>query len=164
MQFGYEIIRLWERPAEQFLHGELGTAPLAVLGRFSQGASLEDGLAHVARLMAERLSLEAPRDKAVRLLTDAYLLAGLRIRRKVARDIFRGVRIMEESDTYMAIIDEGREKQAKRTLLRQGGRRFGHASPTQESALQAITDLERLDHMLDRIFDANSWQDLLDTP
>jgi hypothetical protein len=71
---------------------------------------------------------------------------------------------MEESDTYMAIIDEGREKQAKRTLLRQGSRRFGHVSPTQESALLAITDLERLDHMLDRIFDANSWQDLLDTP
>lgn len=70
---------------------------------------------------------------------------------------------MEESDTYLAIIDEGREKNAKDTLLKQGSRRFGHASLAEESVLKALTDLERLDRMLDRIFDATSWQDLLDT-
>lgn len=32
---------------------------------------------------------------------------------------------MDESDTYLAIIDEGREKQAKADLLLVGTRRFG---------------------------------------
>jgi hypothetical protein len=53
-----------------------------------------------------------------KLLTDAYLLTGLRVRRAVAVRIFRGVRVMNESDTYLAIIDEGREKQVKIDILR----------------------------------------------
>jgi hypothetical protein len=32
MNFGYEVVRLWERPAEDLLAGPLGTAPLAMLG------------------------------------------------------------------------------------------------------------------------------------
>src|SRR6266480_6128916 len=33
MDFGYEVVRLWERPAEELLAVDLGVAPLAVLGR-----------------------------------------------------------------------------------------------------------------------------------
>ncbi|CAN5209521.1 hypothetical protein BH10PLA2_BH10PLA2_05490 [soil metagenome] len=164
MKFEYEIIRLWDRPAEEFLRGELGTIPLAVLGRFSSGASVEDGLAQVARLMAERLAKEASKDRAIKLLTEAYLLAGLRLRRKTAANIFRGVRVMEESDTYLAILDEGRERHAKHVLRMQGKRRFGPADSAIDAAIQVATDLDRLDRMLERIFDATSWQDLLDTP
>ncbi len=61
---------------------------------------------------------------------------------------------MEESDTYLAIVDEGREKQAKSTLLRLGTRRFGPASPAAELAIQTATDLDRLVRMLDHILDA----------
>jgi hypothetical protein len=32
MEFGYEIIRIWQRPAEELLAGPLGVAPLALLG------------------------------------------------------------------------------------------------------------------------------------
>ena len=58
---------------------------------------------------------------------------------------------MQESDTYLAIIDEGREKEAKTVILRQGKRRFGAADQANESKLQAITDLDRLERLLDRI-------------
>jgi hypothetical protein len=71
---------------------------------------------------------------------------------------------MEESDTYLGIIDEGREKQAKEVILRLGRRRFGPADQANVSALQAITDLERLQRLVDRILDASNWQDLLATP
>jgi hypothetical protein len=71
---------------------------------------------------------------------------------------------MHESDTYLAILDEGREKQVKQDILRLGNRRFGSGSPADESALHAITDLQRLERLLDRILDASNWHDLLDTP
>src|SRR5262249_81514 len=43
MHFGYEIVPLWERPAEELLRADLGVAPLAVLGRLPENLSLEDG-------------------------------------------------------------------------------------------------------------------------
>jgi hypothetical protein len=107
MDFSYEVVRLWERPAEDLLAADLGVVPLAMLGRLPEGLSLEDGLAVIAQRVAERVTSEAPPERAKKLLTDAYLLTGLRIRRDAAARIFRGVRVMHESDTYLAIIDEG---------------------------------------------------------
>jgi hypothetical protein len=110
MEFGYEVVRLWERPAEELLAADLGVAPLAMLGRLPEGLPLEEGLAAVARRVVERLTQEAPPDRAKKLLTDALLLTGLRVRRDTAARIFRGVRAMEESDTYLMILDQGEER------------------------------------------------------
>ena len=41
--------------------------------------------------------------------------------------------MMHESDTYLAIVDEGCEKQAKKVILRFGTRRFGSADPHAEA-------------------------------
>lgn len=74
---------------------------------------------------------------------------------------------MRESDTYLAILDEGREAEAKRLILRIGGRRFGSPDESVKAKLSAITeDLDRLERMMDRLADgaAASWQDVLDTP
>ena len=98
MNFGYELVPLWERPAAELLAADLGVAPLAVLGRLPAGQSLEDGLASVAQQLVDRIK-EAPPDQQKKLLTDAFLLTGLRVRRDVAAKIFRGVRAMHESDT-----------------------------------------------------------------
>ena len=35
----------------------------------------------------------------------------------MAARIFRGIRAMHESDTFLAILDEGKEKHAKKTVL-----------------------------------------------
>ena len=110
MDFTYEVIPLWERPAEDLLASEVGVAPLAVLGRLPADLALEDGLAAVVRRLVERVTQEAPPERVNKLLTDAYLLMGLRVRRDVATRIFRGVPAMHESDTYLAILDEGQEK------------------------------------------------------
>src|SRR5262249_39725314 len=117
MNFAYEVVRLWERPADDFLAGAVGTAPFAMLGALPEGVPLPDALAGVAQRLIERLDREAPPDQARKLLTSAFLLTGLRVKRDVARQVFRGVRAMRDSDTYLAILDEGREDEAKKIIL-----------------------------------------------
>jgi hypothetical protein len=164
MDFSYEVIRLWERSAEALLRADLGVAPLALLGRLPEGAALEDGLAAIAQRVAERLTREAPPERAKKLLTEALLLAGLRVRRDVAVRIFRGVRIMQESDTYLMILEEGQEKRARDDILVVGEERLGPPDESFKVQLQAVTDLARLTRMVRRAVKAASWQEILNTP
>ncbi len=75
---------------------------------------------------------------------------------------------MRDSDTYMAILDEGRAegevRGARRMLVRLGRKRFGEPTADLLAAFQAISDLERLGRMSERVLDATSCQDLLATP
>jgi len=164
MNFTYEVVRLWERPAEDLLAGGLGTTPLAMLGALPEGVPTLDALTAVAQRLVERLEREAPPERARKLLTAAFLLTGLRVKRDVARQVFRGVRTMKDSDTYLAIIDEGREAEAKSVILRLGQKRYGPPDEGITVKLDGITDLERLHRIAERLLDAPSWQDLLDTP
>jgi hypothetical protein len=164
MAFSYEVVRLWEWSAEVLLAADLGVTPLAVLGRLPEGLSLEEGLATVAGRLVERLLNEAPPERVKKLLTDAFLLTGLRVRRDVAARIFRGVRAMQESDTYLAILDEGREQATRENILMFGEERLGPPSEAIRSQLANITDLERLRRMVRRATKAASWQEILETP
>ena len=155
---------MWQRPADEFLAADLGVVPLAMLGRLPEGVTLEHGLAAVAQRVMERLSREAPPDQAKKLLTDALLLTGLRVRRDAAVRIFRGVRFMQESDTYLMILDEGQEKHAKKTVLFVGEKRLGAPDESVRIRLDGITDLDRLDRMILQAVTAASWQEILDTP
>ncbi len=164
MNFSYEIIRLWEHPATELLAADLGVVPLAMLGRLPDDLSLEDGLAAVARQVVERLINEAPPDRAKRLLTDALLLTGLRVRRDVAVKIFRGVRMMEESDTYLMILDQGQEKCARDDILIVGEARLGSPDESIRTRLDTITDLPRLKRMLLQAVTAATWEEIIETP
>jgi hypothetical protein len=164
MDFTYEVVRLWQRPAEELLAGDVGVAPLAMLGRLPEGLSLEDGLAAVAGRVVERLIREAPPERAKKLLTEALLLTGLRVRRDAAVRTFRGVRAMQESDTYLMILDEGQEKGIRKVILVQGEDRFGPPGEAVKAALDNITDLDRLIRIARQTPKAGSWQEILDTP
>jgi len=162
MDFAYQTVPLWERPAEELLASELGILPLAILGRLPEGVPLLEGLTGVAQRLLERLEREVPPEQARRLLTAAFVLTGLRVRRDIARDVFRGVRVRRESDTYMAIIDEEREDEARRFLLLQGQERFGPADESIRARLEGITDLERLEHLGLRLLRVSGWQELFE--
>ncbi len=164
MNFTYEVVRLWERPAAELLAGGLGTTPLAMLGALPQGVKILDALTAVAQQLIERLEREALPERARKLLTAAFLLTGLRVQRDVARQVFRGVRTMKDSDTYLAIIDEGREAEAKSIILLLGQKRYGPPDESITAKLEGITDLDRLHRVEARLLDAQNWQDLLDTP
>jgi len=70
---------------------------------------------------------------------------------------------MQDSSAYQLILDEGQTRQAHRSLLMLGRQRFGPPTAANEAALLAITDLDRLDRMIDAILTAVSWADLLRT-
>jgi hypothetical protein len=163
MDFGYEVVPLWKRPAEELLAGDVGVAPLAMLGSLPEDLALEDGLAAVAQRVVDRLINQAPPDRVQKLLTEAFLLTGLRVRRDVAARIFRGVRIMHESDTYLAILDEGKEEATRDAILVVGEVRLGPANEAQRSQLSNVTDLDRLKRMHRRAVEATSWQEILET-
>ncbi len=164
MDFGYEVLSLWKRPAQELLAADLGVTPLAMLGQLPEGPSLEEGLAAVAQRVVERLIQEAPPDRARKLLTDALLLTGLRVRRDIAARIFRGVRLMEESDTYLMILDQGQERATREAILAFGEERFGAPEEVLRAQLANVTDLERLKRMVRRAAKATCWQEILDTP
>lgn len=164
MEFSYEVVRLWERSAEELLRADIGVVPLAMLGRLPETLSLEAGLTVVAQQLAERITKEAPLDRAQKLLTDAYLLTGLRLRRDAATRIFRGVRAMHESDTYLAILDEGQEKATRASILAFGEELLGTPDQSIKEQLNNVTDLARLMRMVRRAAKAASWQEILETP
>jgi predicted transposase YdaD len=167
LEFRFEVIRIWQRPAEELLAGGLGVVPLAPLGRLPAGSRPPAGLANVVERLVERVTRDAPAEDQAELLTSAFVLAGLRVPRPQLPNLFRGVRPMRESSGYQIILDEGREegalREARKILLRQGSRKFGAPGPDVDTALQAISDLARLERMSDRLLDVTNWQDLLAT-
>lgn len=60
----------------------------------------------------------------------------------LAFQIFEGVQMMEESDTYLAILDQGEERGIRNMILMLGQDRFGAADESVKSELQGITDLD----------------------
>ena len=160
LNFKCETVRVWEQPAEQYLQGSLGVAPLAPLGKLPKGVKL----AAIIERLAERISKEASPTEAAKLFTAAYVLTGMRVSKNEVLELFRGVRAMRESTAYQAILDEGRLEGTLNTIVRLGARKLGKPTPIVEAALRAITDLERLERISDRMFDVATWQDLLATP
>ena len=69
---------------------------------------------------------------------------------------------MQESDTYLAIIDEGREKEAKTAILLFAEERLGKPDEEVKEALTLISDLDRLERMIRCAAKASSWQAILD--
>ncbi|MCC7370165.1 MAG: Rpn family recombination-promoting nuclease/putative transposase [Chloroflexi bacterium] len=168
IRFRYRVLRLWQRPVAEILSGGLGVLPLAPLAAVDL-----DALPSVIIQMSERIDREASPDVAGNLWAATLLLLGLRYDDRTAGQILRGVRQMRESTTYQAILREGREegqrlgeelgraREARRTLLRQGARRFGEPSTDIVSAIENIADLDRLETLLLDLLTAESWSDLL---
>jgi hypothetical protein len=71
---------------------------------------------------------------------------------------------MHESDTYLAILDEGQEKGTKKAILLVGEKRLGPPDASIKTRLDLVTDLERLDRMIVKAVTAASWQEILETP
>jgi len=164
LHFRFTVLRVWQRPCTEFLSGGLGLVPLAVLGELPAGAEEETALAAVVRQLEERITREAPRPEAVKLLTASYILTGLRVPRTIANDLFQGVAAMKDSDTYQAILDRGRVDEARRIVLRLGRRRWGEPDAPALAALQALQDVQRLEALTERVDNVSGWEELLATP
>ena len=71
---------------------------------------------------------------------------------------------MQESDTYLMILDEGQEKALREVILVQGEDKFGPPDEAVKASLNNITDLSRLKRIARQTPKATSWQEILDTP
>lgn len=71
---------------------------------------------------------------------------------------------MQESDTYLMILDEGREIAARECILVVGEERFGPPEEAVRAQLANVTDLERLKRMHRRAVKAANWREILETP
>ncbi len=68
---------------------------------------------------------------------------------------------MEESSTYMWILEEGEVKGLRRTLLMQGQILFGAPDDSVKTRIEGIEELDTLYHLLKRVHGASSWSELL---
>jgi len=162
-EFRYNVVRTWERPADEILAGGLATLPLAPLARVN-----ENDLPTVIHAMQERLDREATKNQAETLWTATYILMGLKYSDELIDRLLEGVQNMKESVTYQKILREGRAEgrteEAKRILKRQGSRRFGKPDAHIEAAIDAIADLDRLEQLTDRVLEVTGWEELLAQP
>jgi predicted transposase YdaD len=172
LDFAFEVVRLWQVPVERLLASGLGTLPLAPLGQMPEGRTLDEALQAVVARLVQRIETETETVQERLLLTASYVLMGLRLSYERAIELFQGVGKMRDSTTYQAILDEGRAEgvtkgrteEARKLLLRIGRKKLGPSAGAVEAAVQAITDLERLELLAERVHDAASWQELLQTP
>jgi hypothetical protein len=74
------------------------------------------------------------------------------------------VRALHESDTYLAILEEGQAKAGREIVIRFGEQRCGPADKVIRDTLSSITDPDRLMRMFDRAVEASTWEEILGTP
>jgi predicted transposase YdaD len=165
-RYNYRVVRLWQEDPETYLDGGVNLVPLAPLTDVT-----EADLPGLVRRMAGRINPE-PKPRVDMLWAATLLLMGWRYEAKLATQLLQGVwKNMRDSTTYQAILKEGRQEglqegrreEARRLLLRQGTRRFGAPDAAIIAAIEAIHDVDRLESLADRIFDATAgdWNDLL---
>jgi hypothetical protein len=71
---------------------------------------------------------------------------------------------MRESDTFMAIIDEGRLEEVKKLILVLGEKKFGTPGDHVRTFVADTEDLDRLEFLHGCILDVKNWEELLATP
>jgi hypothetical protein len=165
--FHYRVIRAWEQPLEPLLLGPLATLPMAPLA----DVPLQD-VPTVLEQIDTRLAAEAPPAEAVRMMSSALTLAGMRLDSNIIealRGRLRTMNILKDSSFYQVMLKEGRElgeregriKEARSFVIRLGRIRFGRLPRAVRAAIEAIDDLDRLERLGERLLTATSWDDLL---
>ncbi len=165
-RYNYRVVRLWQEDPELYLTGGVNLMPLAPLTNVK-----EEDLPGLIHRMDRRINAE-PKPRADMLWIATLLLMGFRYEGGLATQLVGGVwKNMRDSTTYQAIVREGllegrregRQEEARRLLLRHGTRRFGAPDAAVIAAVEAIDNVDRLESLTDRIFDATAgdWNDLL---
>jgi predicted transposase YdaD len=129
----------------------------------------ESHLPDIVRRMEDRLREVAEPEVKNRLWIATYVLMGLRYNQAIADQVLSGVRDMEETVTYQAIVKRGLQQgmqqgtvaEAKRFLFLAAQPRLGSPTSAQQAAINAISDVGRLEAMAPRIHSASNWDELL---
>jgi hypothetical protein len=71
---------------------------------------------------------------------------------------------VSRAEINLILRDLDRALWVQQIICRLATKRFGPPDELTDLDLIAITDLDQLERVVDRLLDASSWQDLLDTP
>ncbi|HXD86614.1 MAG TPA: hypothetical protein VN641_08980 [Urbifossiella sp.] len=146
------------------MNAPIGLVPLAPLADVRESA-----LPSLVERMRKRIARRSHRPLAAKLWSASYVLMGLRYETAWIESLLSGVRQMEESVTYQAIIRRGEKKgreqglreEALRMLLLAAQPKLGAPGKPIRAALDAITDVTRFERLAARITTASSWSELL---
>jgi hypothetical protein len=75
-----------------------------------------------------------------------------------------GFCMLEESDTYLMILEQGEDRERRDDILVLGEVKFGTADPSIREEIAKVTDRERLIRMIRKAATAATWQENFDTP
>jgi hypothetical protein len=167
LTFRFGVMRVWQMDPEIFLTGPLSLVPLAVVAN-AQLSRMPSIIAASGR----RFQSASVADQSA-LWLESRLLLGLNYAADVVRGLLAGVRNMKESSTYQEILEEGRTEglqegrqegrllKGRRMLFSVGSRRFGDPSATVSAVLDEIESADIIEILVDRLFDVESWEQLL---
>ncbi|GBL09715.1 hypothetical protein MSj_01194 [Microcystis aeruginosa Sj] len=158
----YEVLRLWEIPAEEML-GLSGLLPLANLGKTPNRPE-------ILRQVAAKIDNIEGRTEKSNLAAATAILAGLVLSKEIIGSLLRE-EIMRESVIYQDIREsgkaqgreegreEGRREEAVSLILRLLNRRLGEISSTLSQQIRELS-LEQLETLGEALLDFTSLTDL----
>ena len=154
----YEVLRLWEIPAEKML-GLSGLLPLANLGKTPNRPE-------TLRQVAAKIDNIEGRTEKSNLAAATAILAGLVLSKEIIGSLLRE-EIMRESVIYQDIREsgkaqgreEGRREEAVSLILRLLNRRLGEISSTLSQQIRELS-LEQLETLGEALLDFTSLTDL----
>ncbi|GBF53455.1 hypothetical protein N0824_01310 [Microcystis sp. 0824] len=150
----YEVLRLWEIPAEKML-GLSGLLPLANLGKTPNRPE-------ILRQVAAKIDNIGGRTEKSNLAAATAILAGLVLSKEIIGSLLRE-EIMRESVIYQDIREsgkaQGRREEAVSLILRLLNRRLGEISSTLGQQIQELS-LEQLETLGEALLDFTSLTDL----
>jgi hypothetical protein len=170
-RFRYDIVRVWQRPAEVFLQGGLAVLPLAPVSNVEP-----ERLVEILTAVAQRLRREATPEQTATLWKATTILLSLRYEKEQVERIVRevstmsfGIRGIEESWLYQEYFQkgmaEGKAKgdldRARKDLLRLGRKKLGSPGEAVTAEIGKIDDPDRLAALLERVLDVSTWDELL---
>jgi hypothetical protein len=145
---------------QPLLEGGVGLLPLATLCEMPAGKPVEQAIREVVHEIDRRLGNLPDHAQAVRLMTAAFILTGMRIPKERLSQVYEGVRIMHKTTAWDEV-DERVSKLGVRLLLTFGRRQLGEPDSKTEAAITGIKDPDRLHRMAEALDSVKSWKALL---
>jgi predicted transposase/invertase (TIGR01784 family) len=151
----FNVVRLWEVPAEELMMFP-GLLPFVALSLNPEPVgTLRRAVGEILKIRDEAQQHEA--------MAAAYVLAGLRLDEIVIRQVIRRD-VMQESVTYQAILregrEEGREEQAIALVTRQLRRRLGQELSEEMRSRLSQLALPVLEDLSEALLDFTALSDL----
>ncbi len=154
--FRYQVVRVWQMSANELVNGPWGLFPLAPL--------CDDAKSQLPSLfekMANRLQAEVHDPQKLSMLWEATaILSDLRHDPEIIFPLMQKVMTMvrwEDLKSHDMFVGKG----IRRTIFALGKRKFGPPDERTTQELEAIKDLNRLEHLSERLLDVSNWQELL---